>query len=130
MNRWQTAQLWGKTLGVFVSQPENDGIIIQIIAIDDVLRNHTVLILNLNGHAVIGQQRFSFLKDAGHLAGLDAVIVVLAHPDLQLAGLTFAQCATAIDEGLADGTNLGDVKRHRHRRSVRQGQSEITLRML
>ena len=129
-NRRQPAQLRREAFGVLVRKTQNNRIGRELKTLDGVLRNDAILVLDLDWHMLIGEQRLCLVEDPGHFSRLDSVLVVLAHPHLQLTGRALTELASTIDEGLVYESHFGDVKGNRHSRAIGQSQTEVPLRML
>jgi hypothetical protein len=111
-------------------QFQHDRIRAALMAFDGVLRDDLVLVLDLHRHGIVRQDRSGLLEDLRRLLRFDAVVEVLAHPHLQLAGHRLARHPAAIDEVLLHTSDLGHVKGHGHRRPVRELQSEMLAAFL
>jgi hypothetical protein len=121
----QTAKLRGQTLGVLVSEIEDHRVPGDLVVADGVLGNHTVFIFDFDGDPVIGEQGMRLFKNGGHFAGLDAVVIVAPHPDLELAEGDVAEGSAAIEEGLPDAADFRDVERLGNGGSVGQADLEV-----
>ena len=95
---------------MFVGELEDDGIIGELVTEDGVLGDDAVFVFDFHGDGSVWEVSTRLLEDGRHFSGLDAVFVVLADPDLQLAGDGFTELAAAVEEDLVDATDLSDVK--------------------
>lgn len=115
---------------MLVSEREDNGVICECMTLDGILGDHAVFVFDFHRNRIIRQKGFRLLKDGRHFPGLDAVIVVLAHPDLKLAGGGFSEFAAAIEEGLLKAADFGDVEGDRHRIPIGQSDAEKSVGVL
>ncbi len=113
-----------------VGELEDNGFFGDRVITDGVLGNDLIFVFDFDRHRVVGQHGFAFFKDARHFSGFDAVIVIFADPDLELAGLDFALRSTAIEKSFMYVTDLGDVEGERDGITFGKTDAEMAIRIL
>jgi hypothetical protein len=80
-------------------------------------------------HGDIGrvEELASLVEDCCQLSGLDAMIVIVSHPDLQNTEIFRVVFASAIEKSFGNGSDFSDVKVWRSLFSVRQGESDAMI---
>ena len=97
---------------------------------EGVLGDAGPLVFDLDGEVVGSQEWLAGLQDAGQFGGLQAVIEVLGHPDLQQAGGAGADGAAAVDEILPHLAHLGDVEVGGHQVAIGKQKMQGSFRVL
>lgn len=109
-NRRQSAKLRRQAFRVLVGELEDHRVTRNLRSLNGVLGNHLILVFNFDRDGFIGQIRFGQFKDRCHFSGLNAMIIVFSHPDLELAGHEFAKGATAVEKGFLNPPHFRHVK--------------------
>ena len=115
---------------MLVGEFKDHGFIRHGVALNGVLGNHAVLVFDFHGEGIVSQKRLRFIEDGSHFPGLDSMVVILADPDLELAGDDLAQLAAAIDEVFLQAADLGDMEGNWHGVATRKGDAEVEGGML
>lgn len=112
---------------MFVREAEDHCIIEHLVVGDGVLGDDAIFIFDFHRHGVIREDGGGLAEDGCHLSGLDAVVVIVADPDLQLASFAFTERAAAIKKCFPEAADLGDMKGDGHRVATRQANAEMAL---
>ena len=115
---------------MLVGELEDDGVGGDLVAGEGVLGNHAVLVFDLHRDGFVGEVSLRLVEDGGHFAGFDAVVVVLADPNLELAGERLAERSAAVEEGLLHAADFGDVEGDRDRRAIGKLDAEVAVGVL
>lgn len=96
---------------MLVGEDEEHGVGEDLVAGEGVLGDDLVFVFDFHGDGGIREDGSGLGEDGGHFPGFDAVLVVLADPDLELAGVGFPEGAAAVEEGFVEVADFGDVER-------------------
>jgi hypothetical protein len=118
----------GEAIGVFVGETEDDGLPDGLGRGHGILGEDAVFVFNLEGK-IVGEEGGGLFENAVEFAGSETVVIILAHPHLQLAGVGLAKGASTIEEGFSHAPHLGDVEGHGNRGAVREKEAEGLPRM-
>ena len=127
---WDAAAVGGEASGVLGSEVEEQAGRGDFCLGERVLGDAGSLVFDLDGEVVGSQEWLAGFLDAGQFGGLQAVIEVLGHPDLQQAGGAGADGAAAVDEILAHPAHLGDVEVGWHQVAIGKQKMQGSFRVL
>ena len=104
------ADVFGEAVGVVVDEVEGESAVVFLDGVEGEVGEAGVVVLDLDGEGIGGEDGGAVFEDGGELVALDAVVDVGGDPDLEEAFTFGADLAAAVDEFLFDEADFGDVE--------------------
>lgn len=105
-----SAFIRSQTSSVLICYMENQSSINDFDRLQRILREDTLLVFDFDWDLLVIKKTKSFFDDLAEFGGVESMIQIVCHPDLEKATSTAAECATAIDETFLHMSNLSHVK--------------------